>query len=98
MINDLVINDHYAWKYVDDTTTSEIVPKDEVSNTQSIADRVMKWPRENTVHLNPSKCKELRISFAKQPAVFDPGVVDGKELEVVNCVKLLGLPGMPAYR
>ena len=90
MINDLVINDH-VWKYVDDTTTSEIVPKDEVSNAQSIADRVMEWSRENRVHLNLSKCKELRISFAKQPAIFDPVVVNGKELEVVNCVKLLRL-------
>ena len=91
MINDLVINDHHVWKYVDDTTTSEIVLNDEVSNAQSIVDRVMEWSRENRVHLNPSKCKELRISFAKQPAVFDPVVVNSKELEAVNCVKLLGL-------
>ena len=27
----------------------------------------------------------------KLPAVFDPVVVNGKELEVVNCIKLLGL-------
>ena len=91
MINDLVINDHHVWKYVDDTTTSEIVLNDEVSNAQSIVDRVMEWSRENRVHLNPSKCEELRNSFAKLPAVFDPVVVNGKELEVVNCVKLLGL-------
>ena len=91
MINDLVISDHHVCKYVDDTTTSEIVPKDEVSNAQSIADRVMEWSRENRAKLKTSKCKELRISFAKQPAVFDPVVVNGKELEVVNCIKLLGL-------
>ena len=51
----------------------------------------MEWSRENTAHLNPRNCKELRISFVKQDAVFDPVVVNGKELEVVNCVKLLGL-------
>ena len=91
MINDLVISDHHVWKHADDTTTSEVVHKDEVNNAQSIADCVMEWSRGNRVHLNPSKCKELRISFAKKPAVFDPVVVYSKELKVVNCIKLLGL-------
>ena len=80
MINDLDIGEPYVRKYVDDTTTSEIVPKDSVSNAQNIADHVIQWSRENRVHLNSGKCKELRIYFAKQPAVFDPIVVNGKEL------------------
>ena len=32
---------------------------------------------------NNNKCKELRISFAKQEAEFDPIVVNGKALECV---------------
>ena len=33
----------------------------------------------------------LRISFSKGPGFFDPIVIEGKELEVVGSVKLLGL-------
>ena len=41
--------------------------------------------------MHPGKCKELRISFAKQPPSFDPLIVDGNELEVVTSAKLLGI-------
>ena len=49
------------------------------------------WSSNNRVQLNQDKCKELRISFANQPAIFDPLTINGKELEVVKTVKLLGL-------
>ena len=38
-----------------------------------------------------NKCKELRISFSKEPAAFDPVVIEGKEIEIVSSVKLLDL-------
>ena len=41
--------------------------------------------------MNSDRCKELRISFSKEPGFFDPIVIEGKELEVVGSVKLLGL-------
>ena len=91
----LMINDHAntypLWKYVDDTTASDMVPKEGESHAQSIAGCVIEWSRENVVHLNSYKCKELRISFSKRPRFFDPIVIEGKELEVVRSVKLLGL-------
>ena len=70
LINDLNIvtpTDHidnvpYIWKYVDDTTTSEFVPKGAHSNAQQIADRVSQWSGDNRMKLNSDKCKELRIS------------------------------------
>ena len=89
MINDLDIENHGIWKYVDDTTTSEIVHKDAASNVQNIANKVMSWSSENRGQLNPDKCKELRISFSNQPRAFDPVVVDGKELDVVDNVEHL---------
>ena len=65
LINDLEINNaENIWKYVDDTTTSEIVVKGASSNSQFIAVTVMQWSFENRVKLNSEKCKELRISFA----------------------------------
>lgn len=45
----------------------------------------------NRVQLNADKCKELRISFAKEQRVFDPIIIEGKEVELVTSTKLLGL-------
>ena len=66
LINDLEINNAgNIWKYVDDTTTSEIVVKVASSNSQFIADTVVQWSFENRVKLKSEKCKGLRISFAR---------------------------------
>ena len=90
MINDLDTNAQ-QWKYEDDTTVSEVVVKGGESHVQAIANRVIEWSRENRVQLNADKCKELRISFAKEQRVFDPVIIEGKELELVASTKLLGL-------
>ena len=91
MINDLSVNSPHLWKYVDDTTISEIVHKSCTSNVQALANQIIHWSRENRVHINADKCKELRIDFTKQPVDFKAVVIDGKELDVVPSVKLLGL-------
>ena len=91
MINDLDVNTPHLWKCFDDTTASEVVPKGNTSNAQSIVNQVIEWSRANRVQLNPEKCKELRISFARNPVELDTLVIDGKEVEVVSTAKLLGL-------
>ena len=52
MINDLDISSPHLWKFVDDTTALEFVPKGGASNAQCIADRVIQWSHDNRVHLN----------------------------------------------
>ena len=47
--------------------------------------------RADGFQLNERKCKELRISFAKNEPEFDPIWVNRQTLETVNSVKLLGL-------
>ena len=91
LINDLKVTQADFWKYIDDSTASEIVPKHSISKAQNIADSVSMWSIENRMQLNPDKCKELRISFNAKPRSIDPIVVNGKELEVVTNFKLLGL-------
>ena len=86
-----VINGACVWKYVDDTTASEVVGKGEISSAQIIADKVAEWSLANRVQLNNEKCKELRISFARNKAIFEPIRVHGKELELVDNAKLLGI-------
>ena len=90
IINDLDTNAQ-QWKYVEDTTVSEVEVKGGESHAQAIGNRVIEWSRENRVQLNTDECKELRISFAKEQIVFDPVIIEGKEVELVTSVKLLGL-------
>ena len=41
--------------------------------------------------MNESKCKEIRISFAKTEKVLDPITINNSPLEVVKEAKILGL-------
>ena len=91
MINDLDIKSPLFWIFVDDTTSSEVIQKGNASNAQGITDELIEWSRKNRVVLNPDKCKELRISFARNPEAFDPVSIDGNEIEVVSSAKLLGI-------
>ena len=67
MINDLDVNSPHLRKFVDDTTVSEVVTKGITNEAQSIVNQVIEWSHVNRVELNPDKCKELRISFARNP-------------------------------
>ena len=91
LINDLNISQGSLWKYVDDSATSEIILKNRTSKAQELVDEVICWSDDNKMHLNAEKCKELRISFNVNPVEMGPIVVNGKNLEVVQCIKLLGL-------
>ena len=56
---------------VDDSTRiSETVQKNEVSQIQEIVDRLVKKTHEDKFQMNESKCKEIRISFAKTEKVL----------------------------
>ena len=72
------------------TPVSEVVVKGREIHVQAIADSVIEWSHENRVQRNAGKCKELRISFAKEQRVFDPVIIEGKEVEWVTSTKLLG--------
>ncbi|EDO42661.1 predicted protein [Nematostella vectensis] len=91
MINDLDIADTELWKYVDDTTISETVPKSKVSTIQAAVDSLASSSASNKFQLNESKCKEMRISFSTSDTYFDPIVVNEVEIEKVSCAKILGL-------
>ena len=90
MINDLETNAQ-QWKYVDDTTVSEVVVRGGVGHMQETTNRRIEWSRENRVQINGDKCKELRISFAKEQTVFDPVIIGGNLVKLVTSTKLLGL-------
>ena len=94
MISDLDLpgNLFNVWKYVDDTTVSEIIPRGSSSKVQLAADTVLKWSQENLFQLNCDKCKELAISFKRSQEPPRAGVlIEGKPILNVDKIKLLGV-------
>ena len=58
---------------------------------QSDVEELIAKSNQNKFQLNESKCKELQISFAKSATDFAPIVINGKAIQIVSTVKLLGL-------
>ena len=54
-------------------------------------DHLVKQAKADKFQLNETKCKELRISFRRSPDSFKAATINNKPIEVVTCVKLLGL-------
>ena len=91
MINDLNIPDVLDWKYVDETTFAEIVPRGASFEIEKAADKAVDWSKDQRMYLNENKCKEIRIDFEKNKHRFDPGLINGKDLSVVENAKILGV-------
>jgi hypothetical protein len=75
----------------DDTSVSEVIPKDGVSSLADKVDEVNKWSNDNKFQLNPGKCKELRINFTTQSFTEEPLNINGKPFEIIKSVKVLGM-------
>ena len=91
MINDLRPSGSDAWKYVDDTTLAEVVPRGGQSAMQETLSAVEDWSNTNKLQLNADKCKELGIDFKRSKEQFDALNVNSKELEQVDSIKVLGV-------
>ena len=82
MINDLRPSGSDVWKYVDDTTLAEVVPRGGQSGMQVAVNAVEQWSRIKKLQLNADKCKELVIAFKKVKHHFDAVTVNSQEPEV----------------
>ena len=71
MINDLKLTDITHWKYIDDTTVSETIPRNGTSQIQSGANELEMWNLQNKFQLNVQKCKELLFQFHRNRVPFD---------------------------
>ena len=92
MINELKVSGVDAlWKYVDDTTMSESVAKNDPSLLQDYVDEFVTKSQSNGLQLKESKCKELRVDFSKSSRMFQPILINNKIIDVAKSVKLLGL-------
>ena len=63
----------------------------QASNIQDFVTDLSNQSSNEGFQLNESKCKELRICFARRKPEFDQVMVNGKPLEIVSSAKLLGL-------
>ena len=92
MVNSLnVTNLEEFWRYVDDTTIVELMPKNTQSMLQNSADEFTGKSQARKFRLNENKCKELCIDFSKSNPSIVHITINDKIVEVVPSVKLLGL-------
>ena len=92
MINDLTVSGVDAlWKYVDDTTLSESLAKNDPSLLQHYVDDFVTKSQSDGLQLKESKCKEFRVDFSKPCRSLQPILINNKSIDVVPSVKLLGL-------
>ena len=68
-----------------------MLPKNKESALQNTVNKIANWSKETKFQLNPSKCKELRKNFTKQPRNDELEKIDGQCFETVKSVKVLGL-------
>ncbi len=90
MINYLVTDNDRRWKFVDDTSVSEVINKGEQGKMHSLVNVINTCCIDNDMKLNQSKCKDMIISFAKDRPKLDPIFVHNHELVPVSSVKVLG--------
>ena len=74
---------------MDDTTTSQTIPRGSLSDVQHAVTAVEDWSRSQRMQLNAEKCKETVIDFKKNSHNVSPLEVNGNELPVIDCAKIL---------
>jgi len=70
LINDLTAGCLFH-KFVDDTTLTEIMPKDGYSKMSTIINDVISWSCKNLMNINWSKTKEMVIVTKGAGSPFD---------------------------
>ena len=91
MIKNLWSPQVQTWKYIDDTTISEVMPKGSTTNIHHAVDNIQTWSTTDRLQLNIAKHKELVISFSKTVNNFPSLNIDYGQLEVVMNARVLGL-------
>ena len=76
--------------YVDDTTASEILPRNSISLLDFAVRDIHDYCTDHKMKLNPKKCKEMVSNFMKNPNTLTrPLQIENSEVERVSTHKLL---------
>ena len=73
-----------SWKYVDNTTLAENVPRNGESKIQSRVYDVEEWTKMIKLQLNQDKCIEMIVDLKKVNHKFTTIRINSKELEFVS--------------
>ena len=82
MINELDVPGTDLWKYVDDTTISGTISKNQDNHIQAAVDSLASRATET---------KRDEMQRTAYPTSFDPVVVNGMPIDLVTSAKILGL-------
>ena len=78
MTNDLKLTDITHWKYIDNTTVSEIIPRNGIIQIQSGANELERWNTQNKFQLNAQTCNELLFQFHRNRILIEI------EVDIIN--------------
>ena len=78
-------------KYVDDSTSYEVIKKGESSTEQIPMNEIQQWSSTNKFQLHPTKSMELCISFSCTKRHHTPVTIENNTVELVKSIKILGL-------
>ena len=88
MISRLTLSRRSMWRI---RQKSQTIPRGSLGNVQHAVTAVEDWSRSQRMQLNADKCKEMVVDFKKISHNFSPVEVDGNELPVTDCAKILGV-------
>jgi hypothetical protein len=78
-------------KFADDTTVAGFIRGADESDYRHQVDELVVWCAENNLQLNVAKTKEIIVDFRRKKTPVSPLVIDGSEVERVDCFKFLGI-------
>ena len=78
-------------KFVEDSTTWEVLHRDSQTNLPSAVKTCEEWTCDNNMKLNASKTKEMRVNFSSSSLSYPPIVINNQTVNIVTHAKLLGV-------
>ena len=80
-------------KFTDDTAVVGLITNGDESAYRQEVDGLGLWCRENNHTLNSNKTNEMIVDFWKKSTATPPPLhINGTAVEVVPCIKYLGVP------
>ena len=71
-------------KFVEDSTTWEVLHRDSQTNLPSAVKTCEEWTCDNNMKLNASKTKEMRVNFSSSSLSYPPIVINTQTVNIVT--------------
>lgn len=92
MTNRLLSDWRLRIKYVDDTSTLQIIPRNSPSLLNVLASDIHNFAIAHNMSLNPTKCKEMHINFLRNSnGLINPILIGCNVIQCVSTYKILGV-------